>query len=285
MSERPKDGADPDETVMLPAGGGARAPDEDATVMMPAARPDDDATVMMPARPAQEPDADATVMISAETLGREEPDPEATIAIPTPGRRRDTESPALPDAFATPGAGSEAAGMDPAALGGMNPLVAAANPVFAVVAQIRHALKHPDPESLRASLAQRIDAFETAARATSATDETVVAAREALCALVDESAASTPWGAAWAAGGEEKFFDRLEQYGADPEANRELLEFFYVCLALGYEGRYRQAPEGRPALAARRGKLLELLRAQRPARDGELSGRSEERRVGKECCR
>jgi type VI secretion system protein ImpK len=250
MSERPKDAADPD-----------------ATVMIPVPRDEDDATVMMPAAPA-EADPDATVMMPA-AAAEPEPDPEATIAIPTPGRKRDAEAPALP---AAPAAGSQAATVDIGELGGLNPLVAAANPVLAVVAQIRHTLKHPDPEGLRASLRQSIDAFETAARGTSAGEEAIAAASAALRALVDESAASTPWGAAWGADGGEKFFELLEKHSADPSANRDLLEFFYVCLALGFEGRYRQAADGRQALAELRGKLFEQLRARRPARDGELSG-------------
>ncbi len=196
MTERPKDGADPDATVMLPAGGKPRAPDDDATVMIPVPR-DDDATVMMPAQHVvPEPAAEAAA----------EPDAEATIAIPTPGRKRDADSPGLPTA---PAAGSEAAGVDPAGLGGLNALVAAANPVLAVVVQIRHALKHPDPAGLRASLRQSIDAFEVAARASGASEQDVADASFALCALVDESAASatararaarnssTAWKSAW----------------------------------------------------------------------------------------
>ena len=263
MSERSRDGADPDATVMLPAGGARPAPDSDATVMIPAAPADPDATVMLTERTAAEPD------------------PEATIAIPTPGRKRDADAPALP---AAPAPGSQAATVDVGELGGLNALVAAANPVLAVVAQIRHALRHPDPEGLRASLRERIDAFDAAARAAGADDDTVVAASAALCALVDESAASTPWGAGWAekgllaerhpgrAGGE-RFFELLEQKSSDPATHCHLLEFFYVCLALGFEGRYRQQTEGPEALADLRAKLLVQLREQRPTRDGELSGR------------
>ena len=215
MSERPKDSSDPDATVMLPGGGTkAAVPDDDATVMIPALRPDDDATVMIPAVrpdddatvmiPASRQDDDATVMIPTPTADPEatvmlsaapadEPDPEATIAIPTPGRRRDADAPALP---AAPSAGSEAATVDVGALGGINPLVAAANPVLAVAAQIRHTLKHPDPAGLRSSLRQSIGAFEKAAIASGFSDDTVAAASIALGALVDESAASTPWGSA-----------------------------------------------------------------------------------------
>lgn len=263
MSERSNDGADPDATVMLPAGATKRVADDDATVMIPPVKPDDDATVMISA-PKQ--DDDATVLMPAAAA---EPDAEATIAIPTPGRRREAEAPALP---AAPAAGSVAVPADIGELGGINPLVAAANPVLAAVVQIRHTLTHPDPDGLRASLRQRVEAFAAAARAAGAGDETVDAARFALDALVDESAASTPWGAAWTTDGGERFFQLLEQYSADPAANRDLLEFLYVCLALGYEGRYRQQADGRQALAELRAKLLGRLREQRPPRDGELSG-------------
>jgi type VI secretion system protein ImpK len=63
----------------------------------------------------------------------------------------------------------------------------------------------------------------------------------------------------------------LEQYSADPAAHRDLLEFLYVCLALGYEGRYRREAGGRQALAEIRARLLGQLRGLRPPRDGELS--------------
>lgn len=256
MSERPKDGADPDATVMLPQG--AAGPDPDATIAIPAA--------------AAAPDPDSTVMLAPEG-----PDPEATIAIPTPGRRRD----AIP---APPAAGSEASAADLGALGGLNPLVEAANPILAVVAQVRHALRHPDPAGLRASLHAKIDAFESAARAAGVREDAVLVASYALCALLDESAACTPWGADWAQNGllsgrlgerrdGEKFFVLLTRMAEDPAANLEALEFFYVCLALGYEGRYQGIENGRQGLAEERTRLRELLRRQQPPHDGELSGR------------
>ena len=164
-----------------------------------------------------------------------EPDPEATIAIPTPGRRRDTAPVELP---AAPPAGREASAADLGALGGLNPLIAAANPVLAVVPQIRHALRHPDPEGLRAGLRASLDAFERDARAAGTGDETLAHASLALCALLDESAASTPWGAGWAragllaerhagSNGGEKFFELLESLSGDVTANLVALEFFY----------------------------------------------------------
>jgi type VI secretion system protein ImpK len=294
MSERPKDGVDPDATVMLPRGGPDPAPDPDSTVMIPSQRVDDDATVMIP---AQRADDDATVMIPSGGSGADpdatvmippdarpapaEPDPDATIAIPTPGRRRDVPEAELPPA---PPAGREATAADLGALGGLNALVAAANPVLAVVPQIRHALRHPDPDGLRAGLCRSLDDFERDARAAGSSEDALTAAGYVLCALLDESAASTPWGAAWAkagllaerhadTNGGEKFFEHLARLSADPAANVPLLEFLYVCLALGFEGPYRDAQNGREELIALRARLLDLIRQQREPNDGELSGR------------
>lgn len=270
MSERPKDGVDPDATVMMPS----ERKDDDATVMMPSQHADDDATVMMPAGRTDGADDDATVMIPTE-------DPDATIAIPTPGRRRDAAPVELPSA---PPAGREATAADLGFLGGLNPLIAAANPVLAVVPQIRHTLRHPDPDGLRAGLRESLDAFERDARAAGIGDEALANASFALCALLDESATSTPWGKSWAgagllaqrhpgSNGGEKFFTLLEGLFGDAAANLAQLEFFYVCLALGFEGRYRDIENGRDELAALRTVLLEQIRQQKAPHDGELSAR------------
>ncbi len=261
MSERPKDGADPDATVMIPARGPGIDADPDATVMLPSGS-------RRPSAAASDPDA--TVMIPSS-----EPDPDATIAIPTPGRRREAIPPAAP-------AGRVASTADLGSLGGLNPLVGAANRILAVVPQIRQALKHPDPAGLRASLREGLDAFKRDARAAGFVDETTDAASFALCALLDESAASTPWGASWARDGllQErhgegeggiKFFAMLEAHIANPGPHLDLIEFLYVCLALGFEGKYREEQNGRQVLAEWRARLRELLRVHRPAHDGMLS--------------
>ena len=117
-----------------------------------------------------------------------EPDAEATVALPTPGRRRSPFAPVLDRA---------AAAADLAALGGLNPLVEAANPILAAVPQIRHALRHPDPAALRKRLVEQVREFERSARAAKIPELQVVTARFALCALLDDSAQATPWGRSW----------------------------------------------------------------------------------------
>jgi type VI secretion system protein ImpK len=59
------------------------------------------------------------------------------------------------------------------------------------------------------------------------------------------------------------FFKHLDHALATPAAERELLEFFYVCLALGFEGRYRTGEGGRQALAQIRTRVFEAFAASR----------------------
>jgi type VI secretion system protein ImpK len=202
---------------------------------------------------------------------------EATVVLPTPGRKRGKYGYA-------PALDRPAAAADLDRLGGLNPLIGAANPLLAVVAQIRHALRHPDPAGLRARIREQIESFERGARAAGIAEDRVLAARYALCALLDDAASATPWGRDWAtqgllgelhgeASGAEKFFTLLDSMTGDPGKHLELLEFFYVCLALGFEGRYRGGEGGRQALAQTRTKLHELLAQQRGQSPGELSGR------------
>jgi type VI secretion system protein ImpK len=200
-------------------------------------------------------------------------DAEATIVLPTPGRKRSAFAPAIE---------RHAAAADLAALGGLNPLVEAANPILAAVPQIRHALRHPDPAGLRARLREQVAAFERSALAAGIAQGEVHIARFALCALLDDSAAATPWGRQWApllaelqadAPGADKFFSFLDELLAQPGRNVELLEFFYICLALGFEGRYRSGEGGRQALAQTRTRLYQAIERERGKRPAELSAR------------
>src|SRR5690348_2439203 len=199
-------------------------------------------------------------------------DVDATVVLPTPGRRRGSFGPALEH---------PAAPVDLSALGGLNPLIEAANPILAAVPQIRHALRHPDPSGLRARLREQIDAFERNALAAGIAADAVQTARFALCALLDDSAAATPWGRNWVslvaeiqgeANGADKFFSLLDQLLSQRARHAELLQFFYVCLALGFEGRYRSGEGGRQALTQARTRLYEAI-AQRAGPMPELSPR------------
>ena len=167
---------------------------------------------------------------------------------------------------------------------GLNPLVAAANRLLNVLPQLRSSVQHPNPTGLRDSLAQGVRQFEAQARAAGVPTEKIVAARYALCTLIDETATSTPLGAsgAWAqqgllalfhgeTGGGEKFFQLLSRLAENPQANLDLLELLYVCLEFGFEGRFRVTEGGQRQLEAIRQRLLQIIRKQRGEYERDLS--------------
>ncbi|WP_310388938.1 DotU family type VI secretion system protein [Roseateles sp.] len=155
----------------------------------------------------------------------------------------------------------------------LNPLVQAAAPLLAAAPRLRAMARHPNPQALRASLAEAIQRFEAAARAQNLPNEQVVAARYVLCTLLDEAAASTPWGGAGAWGaqsllvqfhneswGGEKVFQLLTRLAESPAQHRNLLELVYMALSLGFEGRYKVLDNGRAQLDSVRERLAQMLR-------------------------
>jgi type VI secretion system protein ImpK len=277
MAEQSKQGFDPDATVAQPAP--AADPDAtvsqpvpldpDATVTMPGVAIDPEATVSGPLARSGDPEAtDRQPAFDPDATDRRPAfDPDATVRVPTPGRQR-------ANPFA-PKAPPETLQANLGALGGLNTLAALANPILAAVPQIRRTLRHPDPAGLRDSLREQIESLEMSAVSAEVPDDTVSAAVYALCALLDESAAATPWGRDWAAQGllntmrgegnaAEGFFAELDKAMAEPEKNAELLEFLYICLALGFEGRYRALEGGRVALDQVKDRLYAQIARRRP---------------------
>lgn len=226
----------------------------------------------------------------SEATPEDDYDPEATSPmIPRPGRARPPGGAPRPAVLPV-----VSENIDLGGLAGVNPLVAAANALLAAVPRIRATVNHPDPPGLRASLLRQINAFETTAREHGIANETVLIARYALCTVLDEAVSHMPWGgtAEWArasllvtlyreTSGGEKFFLLLNKMSKEPAANIDLLELFHVCLALGFEGRFRVQDNGRAQLDLVRERLAQLIRKQRGDYERDLSGRwrGEQRRA------
>ena len=176
--------------------------------------------------------------------------------------------------------------MDALMTASLNPLVSNAAPLLAAAPRVRNTARHPNPAGLKEALAEGIRKFESQARAQGLPNEQIIAARYILCTLLDESAASTPWGGsgAWSAQsllvqfhneawGGEKVFQLMSKLAENVEANRNLLELLYVVLAFGFEGRYRVIDNGRAQLDSMRERLVQLLRQGRPGLEKALSPR------------
>ena len=167
---------------------------------------------------------------------------------------------------------------------GLNPLVRAASPLLLLGGQLRGSTSPMDVDGLRRHALDEIRRFEEHARSGGVANEIAVAARYVLCAHLDEAVLSTPWGSQseWAqhpllvtlhreAWGGEKFFEMLDRVSAEPGKYLDLMELQYLCLALGFGGKYHLVDRGHERLAAIQQDLYRRIRAERGAAPPELS--------------
>lgn len=157
-----------------------------------------------------------------------------------------------------------------------NPLLAAASRLLSSLARLK---PHETPEQLtqlRTRLCKRVTQFAGYALQAGIDPKTVKVASRVLCSMADEIIMTSPWGSEseWAtatllhhfhddASGGVRFFQWLEHYMRLAPSHVELLELMYVCMALGYEGRYASIEEGDKALLQLRHELFDCIRRQR----------------------
>jgi type VI secretion system protein ImpK len=158
---------------------------------------------------------------------------------------------------------------------GLSPLVQAASPLLLLAGRVRGTLQG-DVANLRRQAQEEVRRFEERARGLSVANEIVLAARYALCATLDEAVLSTPWGSqsewtqqsllvqfhreSW---GGEKFFEMLERISPDPARHIELMELQYLCLCMGFAGKYQVVDRGHARLAEIQHQLYDRIRQYR----------------------
>jgi len=217
---------------------------------------------------------------------------DATVLRPRPGagKRNAPESGTPAPRYASaPAQAAQHAEAIPAAardtLGvGLNPLVKAASSILILAGRLRGTLQGTDAGNLRRQALEEIRGFEERARAGGVANEIVLAARYALCAVLDEAVLSTPWGAQseWAqqtllvalhreSWGGEKFFEMLERISPDPARHIDLMELLYLCLAMGFAGKYQVLDRGHARLAEVQHDLFNKIRNFRGGASNELS--------------
>ncbi len=173
-----------------------------------------------------------------------------------------------------------------AGLTGLNKMTAAAAPLFALVGRIRNRAQHANPEALRQSVIREIKAFEQRALESQIEVQQLRVARYLICATIDDVVMNTPWGGTSDWGRHsmvgtfhkegvqgDRFYDLLKRLEQEPARHRELLEFLYVCMSLGFEGRLRVEEGGQEKHFTLRDNLARLVRTQRGGIERELSPR------------
>ena len=202
-----------------------------------------------------------------------------TVMIPTPGAARGGSAPARREQGA-PLPVSEPVEMK----NGLNPLVNAAATLLTLVHRLRSTMEHNNPPDLHKRLTEEIKAFERHARNRGIEADSVIAARYLLCSVIDEVVLNTPWGAGsgWSQHsllslfhqetfGGEKSFIILQRLLETPGTHLDILELFYLCLSLGFQGKYRVLPRGGEQLEQIRDNLYNTIEQHRPSREGDLS--------------
>ena len=214
-----------------------------------------------------------------------------TLLRPQPGGRGPSRqnapalaSGAMPAPLSAAPLGSPTAAVEEFIARGGNPLVAAAGPLLILGATVGSMVYQADVEGLRRKAVESVQAFEVQARAAAVDPNDVTVARYVICTFLDSAIFQTPWGGqtVWGsrsllltfhneAHGGEKFFTILERLRQDPARYLNLLELQYICLALGFQGKYRLEPNSRAVVQVMQDDLYRLIRARSPGIGAELS--------------
>ncbi|WP_024871770.1 type IVB secretion system protein IcmH/DotU [Tolumonas lignilytica] len=155
---------------------------------------------------------------------------------------------------------------------GVNPLLMAASPLFQAISEVSIE-SYAAPAGLKEELVKRIKEFEFMALSQGCDNTEIIASRYVLCTVLDEVVVTKPWSSHldWTknslliifhneANGGEKLFQLLDKLSRNPTKHINILELIYVCLSLGYEGKYRVLQRGLAELEAIRNSLYRQIR-------------------------
>ena len=137
-------------------------------------------------------------------------------------------------------------------LGGAKDLQGLCTDLFLIVIRMREAEDLGDPASLRKLIGFYLDLFEKNCKAITIPADSIQEAKYALVALIDETVLSVPgicrdywftrplqldlFGDNIAG---EEFYNKLQKMQLETEKKKDVLEIYYICLSLGFEGRYK----------------------------------------------
>jgi type VI secretion system protein ImpK len=156
------------------------------------------------------------------------------------------------------------------AVGGARDMTGLATDLFLIVIRMREAEDLGDPAALRKLIMYYLDLFKKNCTTAGIGLDGVNEAMYAVVALIDETVLSVPGACRdyWfgrplqldlfgdnIAG--EEFFVKLQKILAQAEKKKDVLEIYYICLSLGFEGKYRiMNPEERATILEETGRKL-----------------------------
>ncbi|PHM64970.1 putative type VI secretion system protein [Xenorhabdus stockiae] len=134
----------------------------------------------------------------------------------------------------------------------LNPMIDAATPLLGMVLRLQDMSDQALPDKLYQQVVTDIRAIEQLLQTKGYEPGAIVSFRYVLCTFIDETALGHGWNSqngwlkqsllvhfhneTW---GGEKVFVLLERLMGEAQRYQHLLEFIYLCLCLGYRGRYK----------------------------------------------
>ncbi len=182
----------------------------------------------------------------------------------------------------------------------INPLVDAAIPLLGLVIRLRRLQTYRQVNELHNTVRDQIAAIDEEVRQHGYDTGTLMAYRYALCSFVDDAVLAAPWGehSSWSersllsifhheTWGGEKFFTVLSRMLMDPERYRDVLEFKYLCLCLGFKGKYgirHDQDESLKSIIVKLHRTLRQLRGEPPEQltDAQANIASRQYRIGRQ---
>ncbi|WP_053148728.1 type IVB secretion system protein IcmH/DotU [Pseudomonas sp. Pf153] len=166
----------------------------------------------------------------------------------------------------------------------INPLVAAASGLLSQMVRLKQSRDRQDLQTLKRELTWDLEQFEARASHQGVENSQLIAARYVLCTVLDEAVVTTSWGhgSGWSqmsllstfhneTFGGEKVFQLIDRLSKDPVKHLPMLELLYLCLSLGFEGKYRIQVRGVLELEDIRNTLYRQIRQVRGEVPRELS--------------
>lgn len=134
----------------------------------------------------------------------------------------------------------------------INPMIDAATPLLGMVLRMKAMSETPLSDKLYQQVVTDITSIEQQLQTQGYEPGAIVSFRYVLCTFIDETALGLGWdqqndwikqsllvhfhNESW---GGEKVFVLIERLLGEPKRYLDLLEFIYLCLCLGYRGRYK----------------------------------------------
>ena len=177
-----------------------------------------------------------------------------------------------------------------------NTLLDAANPILLKIYKLR---QMSDKENnalveIQEQLIRSIQKFEYTLKMSGIPAFLILVLRYILCSVVDESILMSAWGREvdWSrhsmlsifhqdTRGGEVFFLLLKKMQELPEQNIDILEFMYVCLNLGFHGRYQILSNGEHQIQTLTKQLYEQIRKYRMYTAPQLSEQYQQPKITK----